>query len=136
MKIVPKVKDGFILIPVSAALKIAEFLREFEGLLGYLQCRKKDKDKAQWLAYCFEIAHGRHKEKSIESTDSWLSGLAYSVGMLIYNYGQNSIALDLLNQSGHSYQDLLDAGCATYDLKPIARALKVKLDGTPLKVRQ
>lgn len=63
----------------------------------------------------------------------FLQGLAYSIGWIIEAHDEETIAMGLLQHSGYTYADLLKAGCDPHDLKPIAKALSLRLDGKPLK---
>lgn len=69
----------------------------------------------------------------MKGNDGFLQGLAYSVGWIIQAHGFESVGIELLKSSGYEYADLLKAKCDRNDLKPIAQALKLRVDGTPHK---
>jgi hypothetical protein len=68
-----------------------------------------------------------------EDGDKFVQGIAYAVGWIIEAHGFESVGLELLKSSGYSYADLLTAHCDKKDLIPIAKALGLRLDGTPRK---
>lgn len=63
----------------------------------------------------------------------FLQGLAYAIAWVIVAHDQESIALEMLENSGYTYDDLRRAGCDSYDLKPIAKVLDLRVDGKPRK---
>lgn len=75
------------------------------------------------------------KKDKVASNSDFIRGIAYSVSWLIKAHDEESIALELLEQSGYDYTDLLFAECDPYDLKPIADALGIQVDGKPRKLR-
>lgn len=75
-------------------------------------------------------------EKGSEQGREFIQGLAYSVAWLIEAHDEVSIAIDLLTYSGYTYGDLRRAGCDSHDLKPIAKALGLRVDGKPRKNQQ
>lgn len=66
----------------------------------------------------------------------FLRGLAYSVGWIIQAHDYEDVGLELLECSGYEYADLLNAKCDTHDLKPIAKALGLRVDGKPRKKKE
>ena len=50
-------------------------------------------------------------------------GLAYALGELIRQYDEPSIAIDILNQSGFTYEKLKESNVVGCDLKVIRKAL-------------
>ncbi len=78
--------------------------------------------------------HKEYRNGSPDEERGFYHGLAYAVGWLITSADQPSIAIDLLNQSGVSFETLRQSGAAAYDLKPIAKELGLRLtDGKPRK---
>lgn len=64
MKVVPQVKDGFILVPVGSAKKIADALRHLNEVQYTMQQgRSAYYRRVQFLAYCFEQAENMSEER-------------------------------------------------------------------------